>query len=340
MGAGAVGSFLGACLAAGGWDVTLVGRSAIDAGPLRLDVVAPGGAVTSVDLRHASWATVEPEAPDLLLFAVKMYQLGDALDAAGRWPLVPVCTVENGIGAERQAESRRPGCAVIAGSLTTAVERDGPRVRRLNRGGLGLASVAGASDELAGELAAALERGGLRVRRYADAAAMKWSKLVGNLVANATSALLDWEPGRVYGDPAAFALDRAQLREAFRVMRALGLRPVGLPGTPVPLLARAVDLPPALSRRALAGVVRGARGGKPPSLQLHLRGGGGPSEAAWLNGAVVRAGAEHGVPTPVNRALARLLEEASSDPQRRQWFVGHPERLGQAVDERVAPTGP
>jgi 2-dehydropantoate 2-reductase len=73
--------------------------------------------------------------------------------------------------------------------------------------------------------------------------------------------------------------------------------------------------------------VGGARGGKPPSLRLHLLAGGGPSEVAWLNGAVAAEGARLGVPTPVNAALAQLVDEAAADPARWAQLRGHPERL-------------
>jgi hypothetical protein len=46
-----------------------------------------------------------------------------------------------------------------------------------------------------------------------------------------------------------------------------------------------------------------------------------------MNGAVARAGAELGIPTPVNARLAELVEEVASDPHRRAWLRGHPERL-------------
>jgi ketopantoate reductase len=52
-----------------------------------------------------------------------------------------------------------------------------------------------------------------------------------------------------------------------------------------------------------------------------------PTEVAWMNGAVARAGAERGVATPVNSCLAALVDEVAADPERRAWFRGHPERL-------------
>jgi 2-dehydropantoate 2-reductase len=111
-------------------------------------------------------------------------------------------------------------------------------------------------------------------------------------------------------------------------MRAQGIAVVALPGANVPLLALGVRLPAALSRRILARVVGGARGGKSPSLRLHLRGGEpGPSEVAWLNGAVARAGAAQGVPTPVNDALAALVDAATVDPDLAASLAAEPSRI-------------
>jgi 2-dehydropantoate 2-reductase len=183
-------------------------------------------------------------------------------------------------------------------------------------------------DELVGAFGAA----GLPARRFGDARAMKWSKLVANLVGNALSALADRDPGEVYADPALFDLERRQLLEALDVMRAQGIAVVALPGANVPLLALGVRLPTWLSRRILSRVVGGARGGKSPSLRLHLRGGApGPSEVAWLNGAVARAGSLLGVATPVNDALAALVDAATVDPELAATLAAEPARIADFV---------
>jgi hypothetical protein len=70
-----------------------------------------------------------------------------------------------------------------------------------------------------------------------------------------------------------------------------------------------------------------------PSLRIGVRSGATdapltePTEVAWMNGAVARIGAEVGVATPVNACLAALVEDVATDPKRRAWFGGHPERL-------------
>jgi 2-dehydropantoate 2-reductase len=162
---------------------------------------------------------------------------------------------------------------------------------------------------------------------------MKWSKLLANLIANATGAILDMDSDVIYRDPRLFEVERRQLREAVAVMKRLGLSPVALPGGAVPWLARSLWLPSWLARPILTRVVGGARAGKAPSLRLHVRSAapGAPSaeqtEVEWMNGAVARAGAELGVATPVNAHLAALVDEVATNPERRAWFAGHPERL-------------
>ena len=61
----------------------------------------------------------------------------------------------------------------------------------------------------------------------------------------------------------------------------------------------------------------GWRGEKPPSLLLELRRGRQRSEVGDLNGAVVRAGEQSRVSTPVNRALTEVLSRLVE--QRIQW---------------------
>ena len=188
-------------------------------------------------------------------------------------------------------------------------------MRWLRRGGVALAPVRGDADALIERLATTFRAAGVDVVTHRDAAAMKWSKVIANLVANATSGLLDQDPSSIYADPGLFEVERDQLREALAVMRARGLRPVSLPGTPVPLLAFATTLPAALARTALGLVVGSARGGKDPSLRGAVQ-LGGPTEAGWLNGAVARAGDRarggHAGQQPRSRAWSRRRRQIRS----------------------------
>ncbi len=336
VGAGAVGSFLGGMLAAAGHDVTLLGRRLVgdsEAGTVVLE--GPSDTRTVRVRRTLDPAAIAP--PDLVIPAVKMFDLAGALGVASRWSDAPLLTVQNGVGAEEAALAARTA-TVLGGSLTTAVEPVPGGVRRRRTGGMGVAPVRGGPDaaSMVARLAASWTGAGLPARAYADWAAMKWSKLLANLVGNATSALLDLDPSTIYGDPRTFPIERRQLLEAVAVMRAMGHAPVSLPGANVGLLLQGLSLPGPLARPIVARAIGGVRGGKSPSLRLHLRGGGtGPTEVRWLNGAVAEHGARLGVPTPVNATLAALVDEAAADSGRAAWWRARPDRLRDAVDAGI-----
>ena len=334
VGAGAVGGLLAWALAQGGADVTVIRRGTPATAGTAV-VVDPAGTRHSAPVASAPrLADVTGGPPDLVVCAVRMMSLADVLADLTVWPATPLLTVQNGVGAESAALAARPSAPLIAGSLTASVDRQADGVVRwLRPGGIGLAAANGSVGPLTADLARRFDAAGLRARVYADAGAMKWSKLVANLVGNASGAVLGLDPGAIYRDPRLFELERRQLREAVAVMRAQGLRPVGLPGAPVRLLALGARLPAPVARPVFVRSVAGARGGKAPSLHLHVAGGGGPSEVEWLNGAVVEHGRALGVPTPVNAALLHAMRLVSTDPARRAWFNGRPDRL-EALIER------
>lgn len=327
VGAGAVGSFLGGTLAATGWDVTLLGRRGGDGTRSPLAIHGPDGRRT-VTVRRVADPALGPVAPDVVILAVKAYDLPGAIAAAARWPDVPVLTAQNGVGAEVEVAAARTS-GLVAASLTTAVEPADDGVTRRRTGGIGLAPVRGDVAGLVHDLADAFADGGLPSRVCRDPTAMKWSKLLANLVGNATSGLLDMDPGAIFADPAGFDLERRQLREAMAVMRAQRLSTVSLPGAQVGWLLFGLRFPAILARPALGFAIGRARGGKSPSLRLRLRlqGGGGPTEARWLNGAVADGGRRLGVPTPVNACLATLVDEAAGDPATATRWVGRPDLL-------------
>jgi 2-dehydropantoate 2-reductase len=340
VGAGAVGTFLGALLGSAGHDVTLVRIFESDSSR-PIDLIRPDGTRVTVPVLRVT-RTQDAPAPDLILVAVKMPALREALAPTLLWPSVPTLTVENGIGAEEIAAQVRPGAALLAGSLTAPIRlASEDEVVWMGKGGLGLAAVTPTAEPLLRGLIADFGAAGLRTAQLPDAGSMKWSKLLANLLANATGAILDMDADRIYRDRRLFSIERRQLLEAIEVMARLGLRPVALPGAPVPWLARGFRMPARLGRPILTRAVGGARAGKSPSLRIHVRSAAPdgaasePTEAPWMNGAVARAGAELGIPTPVNARLAELVEEVASDPHRRAWLRGHPERL----EEELAAAG-
>jgi 2-dehydropantoate 2-reductase len=331
MGAGAVGSFLGWAAATGGAHVTLVRRSRV--GPPtdeRLTVTRPSGELSTTTVAVAGSVAEIAGPPDLVALAVKQFDVAAALEALGVWPSVPVLTVQNGIGAEEATARARPVAPLLAASVTAPVERDrAGMIHWLRPGGVALAPVQDDTALLA-SLETLVRSADVPVGLFDDARAMKWSKLLGNLVANASSGLLDMDPAAIYADAGLFEIERDQLRETLAVMAALHLPIVDLPGSRMRLLALGIRLPRPVGRLVLSRVVGGARGGKDPSLRPALA-AGGPTEVRWLNGAVAQAAADHGLAAPVNAGLAALVEAAGEDPDRRAWFRNRPDRLLEAL---------
>jgi 2-dehydropantoate 2-reductase len=333
VGAGAVGSLVGWALAAGGRDVAIVRRS-LDGPPRQSDltVVDRKGEGRTVAVTEVASPGEIAWPPEVIVIAVKVFDVEAAALSCATWPDAVALTVSNGIGAEEIVRRVRPVAGLIAGSVTASVDATGDRtVARLNRGGIAVAPASGETRTLAETLTAAFRAAGLRAKTLDDARSMKWSKLLANLAGNATSAIVGRPPAEVYADPRGYEVERRQIREAVAVIRQSGLRVVGLPGADVRLLDLATRLPAPIARPILTRVVGGARGGKSPSLLLNAEAGGIRSEVDWLNGAVARAATDLGGTAAVNRRLAELVDEILTDPDRRAWLDGRVDRLAAEV---------
>jgi 2-dehydropantoate 2-reductase len=305
-GAGAVGGTLGGSLALAGFPVTFFDRPEVirdlRAGGLTLETRGQARQLKSPAL--ATHLEHLPIQPDVVVLAVKAYDCAAAAENIrdGLGDSVPVVCVLNGIGNEATLAAALGAERVIAASLTSAIQRLETGLLRIERDrGLGLAAGHAVSRSLKADLVAA----GLKPRLYRNADAMKWSKLLINLVANATSAILDWSADDVFRHRGLYRLEVEALREAVRVMRGLGLRPVNLPGVPSGLLGAAVFWPDWVTHPILHRAAAGGRGGKRPSFAYDV--GRGRSEIGWLNGAVVRYGARLGVATPASCVLTDVL---------------------------------
>jgi 2-dehydropantoate 2-reductase len=311
FGAGAIGTYIGGSLALAGEDVVFLERpeaaAALPPGGLLIDFGEKTGRlekpVIATDIREA----LSGAAFDAAVLAVKSFDTSGVIEqiapVCGQMP--PVLCLQNGVENEAALAAALGADRVIAGSVTTAIGRPGPgavRVERLR--GVGVAG----GHAVSRCLAAALDAAGLRAREYPDGRSMKWSKMLTNLIANASAAILDLTPAEILADPRLFRLEIEQLRETLRVMDRLGVGVTDLPGTPVRLLALAArHLPLAIAQPLLRRALGQGRGAKMPSFYIDLHAGRQQSEVDFLNGAVVRFGQQVGAPAPVNRALNETL---------------------------------
>jgi 2-dehydropantoate 2-reductase len=263
---------------------------------------------------------------DLALFALKSFDTQAALEGmqpfADRLP--PLLCLSNGVSNEPAIAAALGQDKVIYGTVTTAIGRRSAGDIVLERlRGVGVAR----GHALSGQVYAALEAAYLKARSYDDAASMKWSKMLTNLIANPTSAILDMTAAEVFANPKLYKLEIDMLKECLAVMQALGLQVVDLPGTPVRALAFATTLPLWLSKPFLSRAAGAGRGAKKPSFHIDLHSGRGKSEVEFLHGAVVRAGEKFHVPTPVNRMLTETLLALTNKQIPLEEFAHKPEKL-------------
>lgn len=340
IGAGAIGCVVGGKLAMAGHTVTLVGRQRF-VDTLReqgLVLREAGGSRQVRDIQAvASIADAyQPPRPhyDLVIFTMKGYdtaaaliELQEALKAANR-PTPVILSLQNGVGNEESIAALLGSTQVLAGTITTPVSVPAPGVIQIERPSyfIGLSPWHPAmASGLLDAAQVALQEAGFTVVIYPEAQSMKWTKLLMNMVGNATSALLDEPPSDIFADLTLVDLELDAWREALQVMRRGAIAPLNLGHYPFRLLAPFIRwLPKSLLRGIFRSQVRGARGGKMPSLQIDLSAGKGRSEIHWLNGAVVKKGQELGVATPVNQMLTDALSTVVTDPaQRDLWRHDH-----------------
>jgi 2-dehydropantoate 2-reductase len=205
-------------------------------------------------------------------------------------------------------------------------------VRRIDAGNIVLERLRGMGIAMGHPLALpivnALNQAGLNARPYENAQSMKWSKMLTNLLANSTSAILDMTPVEIFAHPKLYELEVRQIREALNVMDGLGLPVINLPGTPIRLLAFIMrNLPDRFSQPIAKSALGRGRGGKMPSFHIDLYAGKTKSEVDYLNGAVVRYAQQLGIEVPVNKVLNETLLSLLSGTQSIEDFAKQPGKL-------------
>jgi 2-dehydropantoate 2-reductase len=343
FGAGAVGTYIGGSLALAAHQVVFIEQPKVveflrDRGlglDLTIDPRRKGNAKFVLDAGRFACAVSLTEALslgpfDFAVFALKSFDTPAAVEAIRpvMQQMPPVLCLSNGVENEKLLGEVLGEGRVLFGTVTTAIGRSGPSDIVLEKlRGVGVARGHPLSEKVAG----ALDQAFLNCQLFSDAQSMKWSKMLTNLIANPTSAILDMTAAEVFANPDLYRLEISMLRECLEVMKAKGLNVVNLPGTPVRALAWAARWPLWLSRPFLARAAGAGRGGKMPSFHIDLHSGRGQSEVEYLHGAVVRSGIETGIPTPVNRLLTNTLLALTRKEIPLDAYAGQPQKLVRAA---------
>lgn len=308
LGAGAIGSAVGALLVRAGQDVTLVGRpeqvEAIRSGGLTLDgplgrFTLPMAAATSLDFR-----------PDLALLAVKTQDVDGTVRAARAFlEGVPLVTMQNGVQSDAIVASLLPPDALFSSVvMVTATYLSPGRVTLVERGHLVLGRPSGQRDGLVEKVAALLEPAVPTVLSD-NLPGAHWLKLIMNLN-NAVPALTNLSLREATRDPFLRRLSVVLMREGLAVADRTGIELAPLPGVPVGAVRRMTKLPTPLAARFFASQAGRLGDGWPilgSTLQSLRR--GRPTEIEYLNGEVARRGRDLGVPAPYNERTVALMHD-------------------------------
>lgn len=341
LGAGAIGTYIGGSLALAGHNVVFLEQPSV------VDILLTQGMTLDLGIdprrKEQTCFTLTPPTVqftaslaealsqtrfDVMLFALKSFDTETALRSltatVSPADLPPALCLQNGVDNEPAIAAALGPEKVIYGTVTSAIGRNGPGDIVLEKlRGVGVAE----GHPLSKRLVEALDGAYLNAKLFPVAADMKWSKMLTNLLANPTSAILDMTAAEVFAHPGLYRLEIEQLRECLAVMKAQGIQAVDLPGTPVRALALATKLPLWLSKPLLSKAAGAGRGGKMPSFHIDLHAGRKRSEVTYLHGAVVRAGEQVGVPTPVNRLLTETLLSLTEGTIPLTEFARQPEKL-------------
>ncbi len=339
FGAGAIGTYIGGSLALAGHQVVFVEQPRVvdelrERG-LRLDLTLDERRKTKnasrIDppsfLIVSSLEDALRYGPfDVALFALKSFDTLAALEGLKPFAdkIPPILCLSNGVSNEPAIAEALGRDKVIYGTVTSAIGRRGAGDIVLERlRGVGV----GKGHPLSEKLNRAFDKAYLNSTLFENANSMKWSKMLTNLIANPTSAILDMTAREVFANRDLYKLEIDMLRECLAVMKAQEIGVVDLPGTPVRALAYATTLPLWLSKPFLSRAAGAGRGTKMPSFHIDLHSGRGRSEVEYLHGEIVRAGQECNVPTPVNKVLTETLLALTNKEIPLEEFAHKPEKL-------------
>ncbi len=309
VGAGAIGGYVGACLARGGCEVTLTARRAhLEA--IRDHGIRVLGADGDFLVRpHATDDIGAVTDADVVFLGLKAYSLPEVADALHRAlrPGVPVIAGQNGIpwwyfqrqpGPYRDlvVESVDPGgiitqaidpASVIGCVVYCAAEIAEPGVIRHVEGKrFSLGEPDGTVSDRCREISRAFHAGGLRAPVTPRLRDQIWLKMIGNASLNPVTALLGATLGQLGRSPAALRLVREMMQENAAVATALD-----------------IQLPITIERRLEAAVEVGEH--RTSMLQDRLA--GKPLELDCLTGALIEIAERVGVDVPQTRAMHDLL---------------------------------
>lgn len=323
FGVGAVGMYLGASLLQSGHSVVFVDRpeSAARVREKGFTLLAPNRCffMAEPDVQPTIEDALTHGPFDAAIFAVKGYDTDRVLRYLQPYQVALPAFIcfQNGIGNEAKLVDLFGPEKVIPAVMTTSVRRRKLGVAEvLSFRGTGISG----RHQLISAIIGIFNQAGLNLHSYRDPASMKWSKVLLNLMTNASSAILNMAPEEIIRDPELRKIEIMAIQEGLQVMRAQNLHLVNLPGYPIRWINLIMrdGVSESLRDSVLTRMVSDSWGLRKPLLAVDIENGKTESEVNAINGAVVRHGRQSEVATPINYGLTELLNGIATgeiDPQ-------------------------
>lgn len=293
VGAGAVGGYFGAKLAADGNDVVFIARGAqrraMEENGLR--VRSPAGDL-HIEAPQVFEDPREAGLCDYVLFCVKLWDTQSAAEAIK--PILAhdtaVVSLQNGVEAEDMLTAVLGRRFVMGGVayIFSRISEPGVILHGGEHAKIVVGELDGASTWRQEALLSAFIGAGVAVEASKDIRAEIWSKFALLAPLAGATCVGRCSVGAVREEPSLRAKLEAMTAEAAAVARARGVKLED--GLEARLMERVGHLP-----------------GDVKTSMLHDLEAGRPLELEWLNGAVVRLGRQAGVATPVNAEVVAAL---------------------------------
>jgi 2-dehydropantoate 2-reductase len=300
MGSGGLGGYFGARLVQGGADVRFVARGkhleAMRSKGLRIEGPEP----IHVPQVHVTANPAEIGIVDVVMLCVKLWDTQQAIEQIGPMvgPETAIVSFQNGVLKDQSLRAAFDPRQLMGGVGYVATTIDAPGVIRqtgpLQR--LLFGEFDGSRSPRGEALLAACLAGGIKAEFSPDIVREIWQKFVFLVGLSGTTTAIRMPIGPIRSNPQTRAFLHDVMHEVVMVGRAHG---VALPEDYAQVrLQLADDVSPDMTASMHHDLRRGNR-----------------LEVRWLAGGVVELGRAKGVPTPLNRAIADILELHSEGGQ-------------------------
>jgi 2-dehydropantoate 2-reductase len=293
VGTGAIGGLFGSFLHRSGETVTFVDINKEHVSVMQsvgLTVVRQSG--NEVFKVQATTNIEEAGTPDLIIFAVKAYDnqqaAEDCLKIAG--PATTVLTVQNGVGNVDTLAAVLGRERIVAGTTAFGCTVLGPgKIQPSEKGSISIGELDGRITPRLQNIVETFAKAGIEMHMSQNVDSLIWTKLLVNVGINALGAITLLTNGQLLEYEETAALQAAVVQEGAAVAKAKGIE------------FMVDDI-----LEHVRGVAAGTYNNKASMRQDIER--GSRTEVLAINGAIVVAGKELGVPTPVNEALTKLVK--------------------------------